>query len=587
MLTGRTGLAAWTAAIAMVGALGSCKRAAETAEEAPPDSRPSSRPLGASEIWALAPENAAWGIVARDGALARLQGAIVAASGVAAGQDDARVLWATQVLPALEYTRLPLLDSAAMKEAGLDLARGGAVFFAADDSPVLAIVPVGDVEALATRAGLETKNMGGRAVYYQPGKPWRCAMKEQRMLCAMTIEQVDAALDSIEHPLASTATLVPRKARGDIEMLVDLTNHDRAREASHDAAPFWRSATTLAVALRLERGAGRVRAWMDGTPGPLLGELPGPLAPALQGLDVGSTGMTRARLPLDALLAMGSVPEQIPLSPTFDARRDLLDHLTGDVAVTSRGDQLGTIVAVARDPAALRGKLDEFCDVLASGDGIDRAASPADDCRLRLALARQNPLLAAFGQVEARLHVTDDALVMSSGTGTVPAVPVGPHAASLLDDDSRIVAWGRALDPLAGAPAQIGAALFALAPADARPGIRAARWAAGHIHVLAAALHTDSRGAYAELLVVTALADAPGVTRAYQDAVRANVEGDRAENQRLLAAIAREHPNSYAGRFARLLEGDGLALGFTAGIVAGIVVPSLARAANGAEAAQP
>jgi type IV pilus assembly protein PilA len=546
------------ACAALASGCGSKDKKAAALTAAPPDT---------SALWALAPESASFGIVVGDGVGTRLYEIAAEAERIALARPSSRALW-DPLRVRLRALPIDPLDPASLRRAGFDPARGMALFMDSERVVSLAVLPVVDRAAMRAATGATVEKVGDRELDRLDDMV--CGEAAGRYVCARTAEAIEAAATPHASPLRAALEAVPA-LRGAIELAV--------QPARFDPEPGGKQPTLIMAGARFGRGVMTMDVAFDGLPmPPVFGG--GEPAPAFRQLDRGASAVARARLDVGALLATSGVPASLPVAGV-DARRDVLDQLTGDVALVI-GARTGLMVGV-RDEAPVRRALDAWCRLpmppeLASA-GV---AVQVDDGRCTAELpAGVLPFLPPQLPVSKLVaEVSDGVLRVTTGdAGQSPAATVAAsaHSAAVLDPRRHFVWWTRGYGGLAPAAKQLEAlAAEAPDPAQVRGWIDAIAWGLAHVAEVGIAGRIEGARLLGSYVLVTHAADPDEVYRAYEAAVVRALDGDADGYRTANAELAARHADSLAGR-AVAVEAGGQTAAAVVGVLAAIAIPSFVK----------
>ena len=299
-------------------------------------------------------------------------------------------------------------------------------------------------------------------------------------------------------------------------------------------------------------------------------------------------------------------PGKVELGDGRDLRRDLLDLLTGDVALytVGRGPFAGKIALGVREAARVRKAIPGLCNLLFKPFG--RIVRLDDDhCKVVLQLPSQlatepiaQTILSLLSGVTVSLTVRDSLLVVDVGD-----VEVGkPRPVSEVTGPGwQLAAWLHSLDPLATAPPSLTpfvADLLALLEPDQRAEIAGVRWALSHLAQVGVGIRFGSlkpgsgqavvgqdqlKGLHLLVTATAFAADPPEVYALYQAAVAEQHRGDLDAYRAAMAEIARIHPESLAGRQGASVVDGAPVMGPGVALVLAVGIPALKQHVEGEE----
>lgn len=548
---------------------------------------------GARALWQLAPRRTAFGIVIAGGAGNKLASAVTEMARVMRARPLGAIL-----IGALESTLagagIDRLDAGAWRKAGIDLSGGAAMFFDAQLHGVL-VLPVVDRGAFRKLTGGHIETIAG--VEYDHIADMDCRRIRGYYVCT---EKAAPATPNAGAPgaLATFAAHLPRKLRGDIEVVADLSRFPAAPTETRALAPALTAIRHLVVAARIGGGRLSVRGWLEGKRGPMFAGVPRMGAPSR--LIPGADGVLALRVP-PALLRTGA--SSLPSVPGLDLKRDLVDNLTGELVSVTKGAGLvaGQIALGLSNRTRLADKLGVVCGLAAR---LPQLSVAMNDGRCTGTVSVQRDPAAGLpqlgkliGRLDVALAVEDGRVTLSFGAPPAPSgapgdLAGGPTSRELLTTDWQELVWARSLDPLAGLPARTAEQIFALAkskaPAKLIAGLSLARWLVAHVYDVGAGLSFREDGLHFLVAANSFAADPPAVYKQYEAAVAKSMRGDFAGYRRALAAIAEQHPNTLAGRQAKAVARGVPAFGIgTALLEAGVAIPAFMQYVRKAKQAQP
>ncbi len=582
-MTERAGRLALVALIAVCGCRGKKQHAAQ--REAPParaparDAAPAAAPavtVADDELWALAPRQAVIGVVAGDGALAQL---VTVAGGVTdvADNQPATRRWLAAARSALaSQLGIDLLDPRDRRAAGIDLARGAALFLDADGAPLLVVMPA---TSTATLPGATAGNAGTPDVRVDERI---CRDLRGRVVCAWKPAVLDdlAATGADRAPLAALAATRAAADRGDLTMIADLPHIPALGQVRARAASVLEAIGPLYAAADLGGGAAALRVHLVGRPGDPWGQLLAVPTADAAGRARASTSATAVRLRVRPELVAGVWSGALGL----DAASTSL--LTGDVTVLGRGrgPLAGEIRLGVTDAVAARTLIPRLCNaVIAPMAMIDHL----DDHSCRAELTPRDPLgasalggdaLAAIAHLPLVLDVNAGVLRLRVGNAE-PGLPVAPPVAPLQVADAQLsvrVAAADPLEPVNGVLAAWVAGQLGRLPISRRDAVSGARWALAHVNQLQLAIGFADDGLRGQLAVTGVAADPQEAAQAYREVLAAIWDAPPAARRARFEAVARAHPGTRVARRVAAALGGAPEVGPMT-IVAALALPALTR----------
>jgi|GEM_PF-7037398 len=593
---GRTRLASMrrlaVAALLALGGCGSCASeppapaadaAPATAESAPAATdAPTRAPWPASfaptdDLWRRAPPGATVGLVVADGAVGPLIDGLDHVRRVMEPFEPSRALLTRWRNASVDLLGLDAFDAPGLAAAGIDRARGAALFFGADASVELTILPVGDRGAFVRAAGGRPSEGGAAAAPGDSGVEdrvggRRCRVVDGRYACARRGAGLGAVGDGGR--LGQRALAQPH--RGPLEVVGDGRRTSAVGRALRELGLPYARAGWFELAVDLAPGRGEARGFIEGRPVSRLAvDVAG--RSAAEGLTPGAAGAARIVMSPGALVDYIGVDGEPLRVGSRDLRREFFDQLDGEVEVTARGDGVfaGELRAHLRDPARAARALPTVCKTLAAAWKARLYHPENGRCKgaLDVATLPYGAVLPAYWATErVKLLVDVDRersqllvrFAESSDPRPSPA-DVGPSVGWLADAGWHWVLWGRSFDPLATLGAEnrervAGHLQAAQTPAE-RERFAAVRWMLGHVAEMGLAARVQradkvGEGVAFRLLFDSFAGDGPTVFARYRRALEASVAGDLATYRRELAALADEAPESRAAIQWRLVESE-------------------------------
>lgn len=550
------------------------------------------RAAAADPLWAVAPADAAFGVVIGDGAFARGLDGVVALTKIAEAHPTGKQL--VEGLRKEIMTELPFdpWDPAAWKQAGIDLGKGAAVFAPGDmEDPSLFVLPVGDLAAFRKTVKAETTKDGdleldrfGDSDPEPDENDMVCAMAGGRYLCARTAGAIRAAAKAHDAPLAKAVKGLPGPQRGDVECHTLTTEIQDEGFAGFLAsiAPAVTDVSGLWVSLRLERDGVTGRAWLLGQPGFLAKKSLAPRKPSAK-LDLvkGAAGVTRIHL--DPGLFLSDAPPSMPVGGA-DLREDVLDQLTGDFVLVSAGKSVfgGALLAQVKDPKRVEKAVEGICTVLGAVDTLQDVAYDKGTCTGTLAMPEDTPFqLSAPMKVVLSVHGGVLALAtadydLAARKGSVVDAAGSAESREILTGAATFAMWGRGFDFFGAVPAEL-LAQFPPDVTEAFDYLELASWIGLHVYDLGIAGGVEADGAHLLFRATTFAADPDDARQAYAAALGKRLARDRAGWEAALADVAKKHPDTLVGKQAQLIVGGVPALGAGTGILAALAIPSFMK----------
>jgi type IV pilus assembly protein PilA len=537
--------------LAAVGSLPACKKS-----DSPDSAAAAPAPGRTDELWHLAPPDLRLGVVAADGALAMVHDGWAALSAGLAQLPGAAELVA-RVRQAATLSGVPLTDRAALAAAGIDLARGAAVFVREGGGMVL-VLPVVDREAFVERLGGSPGAGGGADTLLGA---LSCRDAAGRYVCVAGPASTDGA--------RAPADLArwPAAQRGHVELWMAPSALEGVLEQAIAGG------TGLRVALALERGGATVRAHWTGTPrGPaaaFAGRPRGPLVAELAG-----RADLSGFLALDAggfagLAALaGSVPPGITVGPV--ALRDLVGSMRGDVVIWGeRGLPASGGAAIGLGDEAPARALVEACTLPPVVPGF-ALAREGERCILSV------PNQPMGGTLRAEIRVDKGALRLgvaepgAAGANPGPALPaIGKEIL-----DHQVALWGHGF--------MVDAADVGTLPVP-RPDLLL--YAATHLSGLGIGARIAPDGIHGLLHLRTVWANPPELVAVLEPLLVAFARGD-AGVAASIRALAARHPSSpFAGDLAAGHAGL-MPLAGGVGVLAAIAIPAYVKYVKKSKAAE-
>jgi hypothetical protein len=563
---GRTAAARrWARPAALAALLAGCAAAPEAS--APP------RPSIAS-LWELAPSDASGGIVARDGALARVLEILDGFRRGPAEQELAR--------QAKQRSLEPLMSPATWAAAGLDPSLGAAAFSWPDAGRgALLVLPVSDRARFRAAFHGVMRKVGEREVD-DLGSGYVCAPTAGRYLCARATATIDAAVTPHASPLAAAVAELDPDDRGDLELYADARAPDlaRARQQAEARAVGKLRGLSGAIKLRGDGAAARLHVFGHLAPALARGLTGAPPPPELSPTAAGA--QTVVRFHVD--------PGAFPPSPTLDPamRAELVDQLAGDLEIATGGGSFagGSVIATLKDPARVEAFLKKLCAetggtvrryLLGQIKVRDHGCTAVLDPTLLLLPVKLSPVKLSGTVVDGRLvGLVGDAAEPSAKERSIEGLVGGLETRRALDDEEALVVFARnlALGPDVGAAAMFRA-MSPLFTEERAAQLDALNDVGSRVFQVQLTARAVDGGAVASLDVMTFAADPPEARAAYDAALARRWAGDDAGYRAALAGIEAKFAGTRAARRAAEVRAGGPYLG--AGALVLSALGSLAR----------
>ena len=353
----------------------------------------------ADALWALAPAGAEIGIVASPRAIELIDG----------GATTVRARLAK--VPELAELKAQLAGALAelggydvtLADAGLGPAKGAALFVVKEEQ--IAILPVVDRDKFVAKAkgtrgqGADGADRVGKAT---------CKVVRGYYACA----RAEAALATLGGgQLAAQLAAVDRGARGDVELVVNGMPVSSARTIN------------LAAVVQLARGAGVVRAVIDGVP-PEVGERLG--APSKPDAAKTASGFAM----IDPRALFGNLPP-VPL-PGGVTLADVARSIAGPLRLAVPSGRMGFVGELPLSDAAPARAVVGACEQIGTLTGLPMTLD-GGTCKVVVPQAT----------LELELRVDDQALRIGAPGPRDGAVAMTPIGAELADGAWSAVVWGR------------------------------------------------------------------------------------------------------------------------------------------------
>lgn len=533
-------------------------------------------PTGQAEnLWAFAPQNAAFGMVVGDGALGEVAGAAVSIK-AAVSKHPAGAMVLEMMMQELADAKIDPFDLAGWAgRSGVDLAKGAAMF-ASVDGDVVVVLPVTDPAAFRKAIGDDDGDLGDKhCVMASPG----------RYVCGEKLASAQAAAKPHDSPLAKRVARLPGWLRGDAELVAHLASFEDAMKDMADLRQMMSTIGLVAAAVNLENGTVSMRGWLEGKRGGPIGDgFAATPAATLTGQSAGATNWFHFRLPM-GLITQNIPPGSVP-KPLADG---LVSNLTGEVVTYSRGKSFLSEMVVfgLKDGARTAPLVDMGCaevgkmgllQKMKKGPGV--CSGEVDLGKLLSDIDELAPFVKGMPMVPVGVRVQGNSLEIMLGRPQGPAgkagdLASGRIAAELVTGNWNAVFWGMATDPVAVAPVPLQKRLVPVLqslPDDAQMQASLARWVYGHIYDAGLAFALREDGMYLMAEVGTFAGDPPAAYADHQKALEKLVNNDMSAYLTQIKANAATHRGTRAGNHAAAVNGGGPMLGQLGiwGVLAGI-----------------
>jgi hypothetical protein len=468
--------------------------------------------------------------------------------------------------PPTRDTLPPLETAADWARAGLDPSLESAVFTWPDpERGALIVVPVRD-RALFRAAFRGQKRLAGAREIDDLSNGYACTLVVERMLCARSLADLDAAAAAHSSPIAYRGEHLGPDDTGDVEIVATSAAPQIAEMVKRAKDYGTLSGVVTSVRLRDDGVTLRVHA---------LGAMVTPLARAFAGIAPASDQPSAAgaasviRLHFDPVAVAAE-------SKTMTAadKRDFVEQLTGDVEMTTSGHGLFGVHATTgiRDDARVLGYLTQKCRESTGfklGSDVnkvtatERGCSALFDPKVVLISMLNEPVPISFEVEAGKLVFTaGGARAPSAQERTTAGVVPESDAAFALTDTEAIVAFTQS--PFVGPDVGAGEALkkvSSLITDEAADGLDEFNDVGAHIAQAFIAGRVEEGGVVVSAGFVTFASDPPEVRAAYDGALTARAAGDVVGYRVRLAEIERKYPRSLAGRRAAIVRTPGPFLG--------------------------
>jgi hypothetical protein len=500
-------------------------------------------------LWDLAPEGASAGIVVHDGALGKAIDLF----------DSLRTKEAVEPVDMRKATGTAVAKRASRatwEAMGLDVGRGAAAFaWPQAERGVLVVLPVRDRAAFRKETKARAKVVNGREVD-DLGTGYLCAPAAGRYLCALSLDEIEAAEAPHEATLPRLVARLPAEDRGEMESFGGTRNKEIAhlREKARPLGLL----TSVATAVRFRDDGASMRVHIRGATetANAKGLAGGPAPASLSPVAAAASTLVRAHFDPLSLVAPDS-----KMDPRV--RSEIVDQLAGDLEVTTSGTGVAAASAVAplRDPERVLRYVKERC--ADAGGTVRSAALDRITVIERGCAARFDPTLlllpVKMKPIPLTLTVEGKRLVFLLGDAHEPvpedrawdALVEGEEARRALTGNAALVAYTRR--PIFGPEVAAGKAWKDLVPfIDERAQSSIDLWTdlGAHIYqaVLTAHVADDGIVFWGDLL--TFHGDPRDARAAYEAALVKRAAGDEAGFRAALAEIEQRFPGSRAARRA-------------------------------------
>ncbi|MBI4509510.1 MAG: hypothetical protein HY698_07720 [Deltaproteobacteria bacterium] len=568
--------------VLFTGCLAAGCRGGRRAEKTPtgpegPVTQNKARP-GADELWALAPAEANAGLVLADGAGAALRDVATRWMHLAEMHPVGKPLIEKLRGELAEEEANPFDEAKFRTATGLDLGKGAAVFgvFEDGDEPkaLLLVVPVADRATWRNFSKAKSEELGDLDA--DRLDEMLCAEVGKRYLCAPEEKTLRAALaGGSSSPLGERAKGLPARERGDVEALMNFAG---VNLSEWEQIPFFSAPKTLFATLRLDERGGTLSAWLDAEPkGPGKEHIASKPSKDVLALSKGALGFGRVVVPMKAILPL--LPPSLPVAPDVDARRDIIEELTGESAWLTRGkaDGVGALMLFLRHGKHVAAALQKVCDPKVLPMQVSWSSADKT-CTLSLPVQPNN----------VRARVDGERLVIALGTepkalSGEPASAWAGHAdaRAVFEGASTLAFWGVGLDPLQAMPQGMFATLTEQMPDKAKvvlPYIELGSFLGASIYEMALTAGLYDDGLRLSFRVTTFADEGKEALAAHEAALAKRASGDTAGYREAMAAAGKAHGKTLLAKQAKLLVADAPAFGVPSalfvGVTAGLAIPT-------------
>ncbi len=517
----------------------------------------------ASDLWSLAPDNTAFGIVITDGTIATADRTLAEIKRIIMARPGGTKMLAEITSITSNKSGFDLFKmSSWLTTAGMDPSKGAALFMATNREALI-VLPVVDPAAFQ-KAANDTKGSFGAS---------HCVMASKgRYVCAEKLAYAKAAVASKDPPIKIKAASLPSWLKGDVQLVAHLGSFPKAITKLKKLEPALTNIGMIAVTARMRGGIVGVHGWLEGKRTGPIGTLVAALPQAkLPPLAFGAVNYFHSRIPMTLLTA--KMPPRMPLPGGVDVRRDIFDNMTGEMLSFSRGKKIFAehLLFGLKDPAIAAKAITALCQVLAqkTPPGVSGLRPGNGSCTATLDLAALlgksgdlEPLVKGMPRQQLQLGIVGDKLLLVLGErGKVnkSGKTYGdPHLAKeFLAGDWNVFHWGMAFDPIAIAPPVLRKrldAIIASGSANDRTAFDMMRWIYAHIYETGMGFALRDDGMYMVAQLTTMAADPPDVYHAHEAAFAKLLDGDYKSYTTDVMANAAKAPGSLAGQHARKMK---------------------------------
>ncbi len=571
--------------LVMVAALAACgSKDGKGSRPAPSEDKKVAARAGAtSDLWALAPVDAAAGFVIAEGTIDAAYATLEEYQRVVNARPSTARLY-KELLAAIPKEEFDPLDRAAAVEWGIDLAGGLAIFFDQDMEVISGVLPIRSLDDLARHSEEKIETVDGRKVLPQSDGDV-CTEAAGRVMCGRDLAAIDASIKG-GSDISKRLAAYPADKRGDIELVLDSQRVAGMKRGLDEAGPMVRNPGLVVVTARYDDGLIEVNASFQGKLPMLKLKPPSTMPTSFQGLDRGAVGLVRWHMDPQTVFSQAPpFPPSIPVGEGVDLRTDLIDQLSGDFVMVTRGDGIGDgMFGIGlKDAGPVKKALPTVCRLAVAQMPEAKIEVTDTGCRGTVPIPPDPSLPPGLfpKQLTGTLTVRDGVLWLEVGDVSIAdgAPAASPHTAALLGDQ-HLVVWARSLDPLATVSDDmqevVDGLLAKLTNAEQRSVIDAVRWGLAHIAEVGFAVSEKDGWYHGTLVVATYAADPDDVYHGYEAAVQKGLDGDRAGYRAAMKALA-SNANTLAGRQAKIVEAGAPPVGAGSGILAAIAIPAFMK----------
>lgn len=527
-----------------------------------------------SELWAFAPDDAAFGIVVEPGTgnrLLSMANNIIAT--VNAMPVGAKAI--AEMNEELAEEKFNPFKPGAFAKAGFDLEKGAAIFFIGDKDALM-IMPVSDGDAF--QAFVKEMDDDEEDDDDDP----ICEMRDAFYVCAHNKERLASFAANPQNRLAQRAAKLDAGSRGHIEFLMDVAAFEAAGESFANDSDFndnFTKPTTLFGSMRAGNGSVQARFWMDAKgKGPFAAahSVPSTLTTAAKKDHPG--GVFSLRLPV-AEIAELTMKEDQPLPGGGSVKKDIVGNLTGEVLmhIPSSSESTWAVFGLGiKNPEPFKKLLGMGC-TMAPAAGLPGLSSEYSNgaCLVTLDFSKMplpDPKIAEV--FEKPLPIRAEALanefrITIGTTGKInEKVALSALGQTLVDEKWNMVVWGQGTS-LVGKDLNLAdySSAMAAVPPDELDNVKLALWLLGHLYETGFGVAMRDDGMHVLAQVGTYAADPDEAYQAYGKALRKAIDSGDLSG---FDALSKKYPNTRAGS-ARDSSGGSLIAGAIAGIGAGAV----------------